>query len=68
MPTYIHRGRHPDDLASGRVIGPGEQVDDDDLTHTDRKRLVDTGILLTVDEPEAGSDEKPSKGSKEARR
>jgi hypothetical protein len=39
---------HPEDLASGRVISPGESVKltDDELKEPHNKRLIDEGVLL----------------------
>lgn len=48
MPKYKHVGSHPEDLASGRVVAPGELVDlkGDEVSDPHNKRLIDEEILV----------------------
>jgi len=52
MTRYRFIGSHPESLASGRPIEPGEFVDleDDDLEDPHNKMLLDDGHLITVEE------------------
>lgn len=52
---YIVTSRHPEDLASGRVIAPGENVNSGDLDidsdESRDKRLIEEGLLTKMEEP-----------------
>lgn len=49
--TYTNVGTHPEDVADGRIVGPGNQVSID-ATDPHNKRLITDGILIEV--PKAG--------------
>jgi hypothetical protein len=46
-------GLHAEDLADGRMVGPGESVtlDDELLNDPHNKRLIYEGIFIRTDEP-----------------
>lgn len=48
MTEYVHVGRHADVLSSGRSLGPGERVTDDELTDEDAG-LLEAGTLADVE-------------------
>jgi hypothetical protein len=51
---YKMVGDHPEDLADGRVLGPGEvaELSEEDLEDPHNQRLVDEGLLIEADEGE----------------
>ena len=53
MTEHVNVGVHPEDLADGRVIAPGEKVENLDTKSPHNQRLVDDGVLVPVNAPEA---------------
>jgi hypothetical protein len=52
MAEIKHVGLHAEDLADGRMVGPGETitVDDELLGDPHNKRLLDEGVFIRLDE------------------
>lgn len=44
---FVYDGSHPQDIAGGRMLAPGDEVDLSaaEAAHPDNKRLVDAGKL-----------------------
>lgn len=53
MTEFRFVGGHTADLASGRVVAPGETVKltEDELKEPHNQRLVDEGLLLKAERP-----------------
>lgn len=49
MDRYKVTSRHPEDLADGRVVGPGEVVDGLKADDPHNKRLLDEGKLVKLE-------------------
>ena len=54
MSGYTVASRHPEDLASGRTVAPGEKVPANAVDPKDDhdKRLIDEGILVQAKKKE----------------
>lgn len=60
MTEYVHVGSHADILKSGRHVGPGDRVTDDDLDLDGEDRvLVDEGVLVDAGSFGKGASNKP---------
>jgi hypothetical protein len=55
--THRFVGQHPEDLANGRVLAPGEAVKltDQDTQDDHNKRLIDEGRLIALDDGKSKS-------------
>lgn len=53
-------GKHAEELAGGRVVGPGEVVDlsAEDASDEHNKRLIDEGIFIEVEAQPESKDKK----------
>lgn len=51
MAEYKHVGNHAEDLADGRMVGPGEviELDEDAVRDPHNERLLAEGILIGMD-------------------
>lgn len=45
---YRVTSSHPEDLADGRVVGPGEVVSDVDISIPHNQRLLDDGAIVKI--------------------
>lgn len=54
MGEYKHVGVHAEDLADGRMLGPGEivELDEEQIAEPHNARLLGEGILLSLDAQE----------------
>jgi hypothetical protein len=54
MSGFTVASKHPEDLASGRTVAPGEKVPTGavDLKDPHDKRLVDEGVLVKAEKKE----------------
>lgn len=52
---------HAEDLADGRVLGPGEEaeLDEEAVEDPHNQRLIEEGKLIPVEETEAEAEPKP---------
>lgn len=59
---YKLGGGHPQDLASGRMVEPGETVDltEEEIEDPHNKALIESGLLTSIKDLEAMADEEPS--------
>jgi hypothetical protein len=64
---YKMVGDHPEDLADGRVLGPGEvtELSDEDLEDPHNQRLIEEGVLIPVEETEEQSPKSKSSRAKQ---
>jgi pyruvate/2-oxoglutarate dehydrogenase complex dihydrolipoamide acyltransferase (E2) component len=52
---YRNVGNHAEDLADGRMVGPGEyvEIDDEQLKEGRNADLIDTGVFIEIGEVQA---------------
>ena len=63
-------GDHPEDLADGRVLAPGEEADikKEDLEDPHNQRLIEEGILIELSDENLYEDGKKPEAPKSGRK